>query len=148
MFQCPLGLIPHFYKEDVWKIFIRIGCCVNALSGLYLISTWNPDVSRMVLTTCQCPLGLIPHFYAKNESSGIQRLIERVNALSGLYLISTNNYHICKINVNNSVNALSGLYLISTKQQAQQQQEQIIKCQCPLGLIPHFYTDGPLMDQL
>ena len=123
MFQCPLGLIPHFYKEDVWKIFIRIGCCVNALSGLYLISTWNPDVSRMVLTTCQCPLGLIPHFYAKNESSGIQRLIERVNALSGLYLIST-------------------------KQQAQQQQEQIIKCQCPLGLIPHFYTDGPLMDQL
>ena len=37
--QCPLGLIPHFYKilslKDLWKK-IR----VNALSGLYLISTF------------------------------------------------------------------------------------------------------------
>ena len=36
--QCPLGLIPHFYKIDVIDI----------------------DLANML---CQCPLGLIPHFY-------------------------------------------------------------------------------------
>ena len=38
--------------------------CVNALSGLYLISTQYTDkyVDKMWLE-CQCPLGLIPHFY-------------------------------------------------------------------------------------
>ena len=37
-FQCPLGLIPHFYFADF--VFPEISTqCVNALSGLYLIST-------------------------------------------------------------------------------------------------------------
>ena len=62
--------------------------CVNALSGLYLISTcdragfefWNPD---------------------------------GVNALSGLYLISTPRKECYEI-LRRGVNALSGLYLIST----------------------------------
>ena len=40
--------------------------CVNALSGLYLISTMlaNCFVAGYVLR-CQCPLGLITHFYGK-----------------------------------------------------------------------------------
>ena len=36
--QCPLGLIPHFYISRVMGI-IRYFMRVNALSGLYLIST-------------------------------------------------------------------------------------------------------------
>ena len=61
--QCPLGLIPHFYK------MVDITNCgnsesVNALSGLYLISTL---------------------FWPMHD---VWHLI-RVNALSGLYLIST-----------------------------------------------------------
>ena len=41
LFQCPLGLIPHFYPgaTDIPNIDI----CVNALSGLYLISTYAFD---------------------------------------------------------------------------------------------------------
>ena len=36
--QCPLGLIPHFY--DYCRAYSRSSSnCVNALSGLYLIST-------------------------------------------------------------------------------------------------------------
>ena len=35
--QCPLGLIPHFYDKDV--LLMARWYCVNALSGLYLIST-------------------------------------------------------------------------------------------------------------
>ena len=37
--QCPLGLIPHFYSwqsRSKWSAWMK---CVNALSGLYLIST-------------------------------------------------------------------------------------------------------------
>ena len=37
------------------------------------------------------------------------------------------------------VNALSGLYLISTQQMVQFQGHCLVMCQCPLGLIPHFY---------
>ena len=87
-----------------------------------------------------------------------------VNALSGLYLISTIKIRIRKLR-QNCVNALSGLYLISTpiklktfvardipvsmpsraynsflplKSKAKYEDEGYT-CQCPLGLITHFY---------
>ena len=61
--QCPLGLIPHFYSH--WESTIAFQPSrVNALSGLYLISTG--------LSTGLCYDGK-----------------KCVNALSGLYLIST-----------------------------------------------------------
>ena len=63
MFQCPLGLIPHFYILTILQVrFVWIS--VNALSGLYLISTYKP--SSLCGKAAYC-----------------------VNALSGLYLIST-----------------------------------------------------------
>ena len=37
--QCPLGLIPHFYIMKPFEIDGMESWCVNALSGLYLIST-------------------------------------------------------------------------------------------------------------
>ena len=63
-----------------------------------------------------------------------------VNALSGLYLISTlRHLELSQISVIKCVNALSGLYLISTKSKLPYLNEEGFKCQCPLGLIPHFY---------
>ena len=38
-----------------------------------------------------------------------------------------------------SVNALSGLYLISTSLRDCKPRVSPVACQCPLGLIPHFY---------
>ena len=38
MCQCPLGLIPHFYTKSFRKDLMAKVQCVNALSGLYLIS--------------------------------------------------------------------------------------------------------------
>ena len=38
------------------------------------------------------------------------------------------------------VNALSGLYLISTEKKLLRLQYFGLSCQCPLGLIPHFYA--------
>ena len=87
--QCPLGLIPHFYQAIRGMHNLTIVMCVNALSGLYLISTRKYQQSKRVVPfvsmpsraytsflrsydyaqftkyreVCQCPLGLIPHFY-------------------------------------------------------------------------------------
>ena len=137
--------------------------CVNALSGLYLISTNNTSsYDRINSMECQCPLGLIPHFYViriahkwcgrrcVNALSGLYLIstanknviIESkescVNALSGLYLISTHNNENNDLEEVFGVNALSGLYLISTLLQSNQRRPGKL-CQCPLGLIPHFY---------
>ena len=38
--QCPLGLIPHFYVIPQAGVDLQHNRCVNALSGLYLISTY------------------------------------------------------------------------------------------------------------
>ena len=63
-----------------------------------------------------------------------------VNALSGLYLISTKAIHLNSGKYISSVNALSGLYLISTAEAAEVTYPTPDSvCQCPLGLIPHFY---------
>ena len=62
---------------------------VNALSGLYLISTFiDVKKAKTVKNKCQCPLGLIPHFYRK-RTPWVRWQEYCVNALSGLYLIST-----------------------------------------------------------
>ena len=96
--------------------------CVNALSGLYLISTRVRLAVVHSVNKCQCPLGLIPHFY------GVSHLIEVLPPLC--------------------VNALSGLYLISTQYLSVSSIISMVWCQCPLGLIPHFYVrDASLMDQ-
>ena len=62
--------------------------CVNALSGLYLISTHMQLLNSVDDILCQCPLGLIPHFYISPSCLNCTWRV-CVNALSGLYLIST-----------------------------------------------------------
>ena len=88
--------------------------CVNALSGLYLISTWYQQRTRKdPFAMCQCPLGLIPHFYLTLKSFSCY-FISVCQCPLGLiphfYLESTGRRNI----IRQSVNALSGLYLIST----------------------------------
>ena len=111
--QCPLRLIPHFY---IWK-----------LSSISLSSR----------ARCQCPLGLIPHFYPLPKWM-IETMFKCVNALSGLYLISTLVISSTSFLPFYGVNALSGLYLISTEDKHLYKLIELA-CQCPLGLIPHFY---------
>ena len=68
---------------------------------------------------------------------------------SGLYLISTfTSLDLCWVN-SFRVNALSGLYLISTVSSGLRIRHAEVWCQCPLGLIPHFYGgDDPIRLQL
>ena len=51
--QCPLGLIPHFYLDG--RSFLKQGwTCVNALSGLYLISTVPLQKPRFYAVSRAC----------------------------------------------------------------------------------------------
>ena len=89
MCQCPLGLIHHFYTNAV-VLFVIVVASVNALSGLYIISTAK-QIETICLeeVECQCPLGLIHHFYSKIPRLEKNKPPYCVNALSGLYIIST-----------------------------------------------------------
>ena len=51
--QCPLGLIPHFYREKR-GIDVIYDDCVNALSGLYLISTVPLQKPRFYAVSGAC----------------------------------------------------------------------------------------------
>ena len=53
MCQCPLGLIPHFYKKNA-DIGGKNHGCVNALSGLYLISTVPLQKPRFYAVSRAC----------------------------------------------------------------------------------------------
>ena len=52
--QCPLGLIPHFYRIRVPNKQVRDRLCVNALSGLYLISTVPLQKPRFYAVSRAC----------------------------------------------------------------------------------------------
>ena len=82
-----LYLISTEIRDD---LFVFLFFCVNALSGLYLISTQYSNCAVYDSSgKCQCPLGLIPHFYSDARVKVGMLIMQRVNALSGLYLIST-----------------------------------------------------------
>ena len=51
--QCPLGLIPHFYIDTTKKRLITV-LGVNALSGLYLISTVPLQKPRFYAVSRAC----------------------------------------------------------------------------------------------
>ena len=51
--QCPLGLIPHFYRKMLYTD-VFVNCRVNALSGLYLISTVPLQKPRFYAVSRAC----------------------------------------------------------------------------------------------
>ena len=88
--------------------------CVNALSGLYLISTWYQQRTRKdPFAMCQCPLGLIPHFYLTLKSFSCY-FISVCQCPLGLIPHFYSELVLPKHHDQYGVNALSGLYLIST----------------------------------
>ena len=133
IYKCILAYLPIFFNQ--LSKFLRcespstfLGTCLShhsfiifrvtntntLLSGLYLISTNRSAIEDRRRENC-------------------------VNALSDLYLISTGKRCTLPAVSNVSVNALSGLYLISTQDEFWFFDGKKNVCQCPLGLIPHFY---------
>ena len=113
LFQCPLGLIPHFYTEraSFIRLFPKMG--FNALSGLYLISTKKLNCRKRQKPPVSRPSRAYTSFLRCQRRLMIT-LIICFNALSGLYLISTPSIAPYTWTAESCFNALSGLYLIST----------------------------------
>ena len=86
--QCPLGPIPHFYGVDKGNTDHEEFFCVNALSGLYLISTGLWIQSVLFWERVSMPSRAYTSFLRKLKNV-LEECEKGVNALSGLYLIST-----------------------------------------------------------
>ena len=88
-FQCPLGLIPHFYQTA--RVTGTLSKAeVSMPSRAY--TSFLPDCGSTIAVVdpkFQCPLGLIPHFYRPACPVVLTFIFMCFNALSGLYLIST-----------------------------------------------------------
>ena len=117
--QCPLGLIPHFYQEVVDSIdeislvsmpsraytsFLRVVyeilciCrnCVNALSGLYLISTWKRILHKYIGDIVSMPSRAYTSFLRYPfKNLGFMRFSEHVFA--GIYqnILTTAVFRAC-----------------------------------------------------
>ena len=139
---------------------------VNALSGCYLISTEGAMFAfngRHYYVSM--PSRAVTSFLPAGPFNQDEDDQYSVNALSGCYLIST---LLCRFDIYNfsrsRVNALSGCYLISTEgamfafngrhyyvsmpsravtsflpEYCNAKHFAHMMCQCPLGLLPHFY---------
>ena len=114
------------------------GQSVNALSGLYLISTvstqsWLYDIGSVSMPSRAYTsfLRTCSHDVDANNTMG-------VNALSGLYLISTGRNLIARTGWRKGVNALSGLYLISTDTNLISLLKQVISVSMPSRAYTSF----------
>ena len=116
-------------------------CRGQALEPTGCYSSLTPKLFRA--------LSFVEAIISKNETTVYASTIERlqtckenrenscVNALSGL---SCYEEMVTRIKKVAGFNALSGLYLISTKPLGLPAPYQKRRFQCPLGLIPHFYS--------
>ena len=97
------------------------------------------SLQTLVKPMCHCPLGLIPHFYDKEKSFDKVAYVKcqcPLGLIPHFYFLCNRRNQVVK---RGGVNALSGLYLISTAAELTEKAGNFDKCQCPLGLIPHFY---------
>ena len=63
MFQCPLGLMTHFYSAGV-HMFLRSNIVCQCPLGL-MTHFYSDEFTLLyaIYGQCQCPLGLMTHFY-------------------------------------------------------------------------------------
>ena len=113
-FQCPLGLIPHFYRRSS-SVYQQVGSeCQCPLGLIHHFYTMVRPISLRLANLCQCPLGLIPHFYTVAISrlySTLSRVSMPSQAYTSFLLIAGFDHFREHVS---GVNALSGLYIIST----------------------------------
>ena len=96
VFQCPLGLIPHFYQE-LFNGRISRNHSVNALSGLYLISThYEASIQCCVIRQVSMPSRAYTSFLQYPfKNLGFMRFPEPVFA--GIYqnILTTSVFRAC-----------------------------------------------------
>ena len=112
---------------------------VIALSGCYLISTCMYVKSTAQITSVSMPSRAVTSFLQPSPSFVINK-ISTVSMPSRAVTSFLRCSHTTTISICQCVNALSGCYLISTSATKVLQRTWNLACQCPLGLLPHFYS--------
>ena len=138
--QCPLGLIPHFYKTRMAILaVVASGVSMPSRADTSFLQIMQAEPSVAMVQGCQCPLGLIPHFYAGIVLLFIG-LCEEVSmpsrADTSFLLIYSRNkpnrHYLCQCPLGLIPHFYLKLLLLNLILI-------MVMCQCPLGLIPHFY---------
>ena len=138
--QCPHGLMPHFYQTH-GKHLLHVSCYVSMPSRAYasFLLRMRTYGIREQEHTVSMPSRAYASFLRTNPRLLGLFAVYCVNALTGLCLIST-----CTIDTYSQfllgVNALTGLCLISTVSTWVDAKRRSLWCQCPHGLMPHFYS--------
>ena len=133
-FQCPHGLelLRNFYEKDVGR------CKVSMPSWAWVVTARMSNISNFswyflcIPAIYRCILAYLPIFF--NQLSKFLRC-ESPSTFLGTCL---SHHSFIIFLVTNTNTLLSGLYLISTGIKMEYSLDTTM-CQCPLGLIPHFY---------
>ena len=116
MCQCPLGLLPHFYREERSRMAYEF----NSVSmPSRAVTSFLPNSALKGIQNQKCvsmPSRAVTSFLPILCLAFERRVfVWSVNALSGCYLISTRSKNVIRM--------------------------RSLVCQCPLGLLPHFYKE-------
>ena len=112
--QCPLGLVPHFYSlENLMEKDPRPSVSMPSRASTSFLRLSRFFAWRHLQIECQCPLGLVPHFY------------NAVAMVLAILILSCQ----CPLGL------VPHFYIVTLKLSPMMK----IVCQCPLGLVPHFY---------
>ena len=134
-FQCPLGLeLLRIIKKHIWN-------CneVSMPSRAWVVTARMPNILNFswcflcIPAIYRCILAHLPIFF--NQLSKFLRC-ESPSTFLGTCL---SHHSFIIFLVTNTNTLLSGLYLISTDGTSISAERNFSVCQCPLGLIPHFY---------
>ena len=140
MCQCPLGLIPHCYHQQ---------CCL--LTQKHIVSM--PSRAYTSLLHMERKEDLLWRRDVSMPSRAYTSLLQRlrrnrsscksysVNALSGLYLIVTHLFLFGKLRYKSRVSMPSRAYTSLLRRGSFTDLISLLRCQCPLGLIPHCYCN-------
>ena len=138
--QCPLGLLPHFYPSEIVAIIISLADV--SMPSRAVTSFLLPDSERRFITTVcvSMPSRAVTSFLPHYECDTYAGTTLCVNALSGCYLIST---HMSFVNFSNHDSIVSMPSRAVTSflpvSDSIETAVEVAMCQCPLGLLPHFY---------
>ena len=136
--QCPLGLIPHFYDHSIVEYYILHHVSMPSRAWVVTVRMSNilnfPWYFLCIPAIYKCILAYLPIFF--NQLSKFLRC-ESPSTFLGTCL---SHHSFIIFLVTNTNTLLSDLYLISTYNNCEKYQYHNPVCQCPLGLIPHFYN--------
>ena len=135
MFQCPHGLelLPSR------NLLCKRGRSVSMPSWAWVVTARISNILNFswyflcIPAIYRCILAYLPIFF--NQLSKFLRC-ESPSTFLGTCL---SHHSFIIFLVTNTNTLLSGLYLISTLREWIFQYPETVVCQCPLGLIPHFY---------